>query len=49
MTIRSALCATLLATLLWSCGGSSGDPVPTPRDRWTDADAAAWYADQPWR
>jgi hypothetical protein len=39
----------LLATLLWSCGGSGGDPVPTPRDRWTDAEAAAWYADQPWR
>jgi len=49
MTIRSLLCATLLAgALISSCENSGEESTPTPRARWTDAEAAAWYADQPW-
>jgi len=37
-----------LAMLLSSCGGSSAEQGPMPRGRWTDAEAEAWYAAQPW-
>ena len=42
---RTALLSAIL--LFSSCGGSSSEP--TPRARWTDAEAEAWYASQPWR
>lgn len=49
MKTRSLVCfAALCLAVLWSCGGSSEESVPTPRARWTDAEAAAWFADQPW-
>lgn len=41
---RTALLSAIL--LFSSCGGSSSEP--TPRARWTDAEAEAWYASQPW-
>ena len=41
---RTALLAAIL--LVSSCGTSSSEP--TPRVRWTDAEAEAWYASQPW-
>jgi len=41
---RTALLSAIL--LFSSCGGSSSEP--TPRARWTDAEAEAWYASQAW-
>ena len=40
------VCAAML--VLSSCGGSSAEPAPTPRLRWTEAQADSWYAAQPW-
>jgi hypothetical protein len=42
---RTALLSAIL--LVSSCGGSGSEP--TPRARWTDVEAEAWYASQPWR
>ena len=47
MTIRGPGCSLLLAAvLLASCGESNIEPGP--RERWTEAEAEAWYAAQPW-
>ena len=48
MMTRVLGCTALLSAILLfsSCGGSSSEP--TPRARWTDAEAEAWYASQPW-
>jgi len=49
MKLSRVGCAALflcVTALLGACGDSSSEPVP--RARWSDAEAQAWYADQPW-
>lgn len=49
MKLSRAGCAALFVCvmgLLGACGDSSSEPVP--RARWSDAEAQAWYAGQPW-
>ena len=37
-----------VGAVLGSCGSSESEPAPEARDRWTVAEAEAWYAAQPW-
>ena len=49
MKIRGPFCCLSLAlALLSACGGSTAEEPLTPRERWTEAEADAWYAAQPW-
>ena len=49
MRFRVLICGFLALSLaLAGCAGSSRDAEPTPRARWTEAEAEAWYAAQPW-
>lgn len=46
------VCVIALMAIASSCSDSSTmtepPPPPGPRDQWTEAEAAAWYAEQPW-
>ena len=50
--LARVLVALLTVTLFGSCSSSSDSteppPPPGPRDQWTEAEAAEWYAKQPW-
>jgi hypothetical protein len=41
-----AMLMGVLILLFAACGDSSAEP--TPRSRWSEAEAQAWYAEQPW-
>jgi hypothetical protein len=45
-----SVCLFALVTIASSCSSTTTEPTPPPgpRDRWTEAEAAAWYAKQPW-
>lgn len=44
------VCFFALMTIASSCSNTMTEPTPPPgpRDRWTEAEAAAWYAKQAW-
>lgn len=44
--LKLLICQTLLFLALAPC--LSGEQAGVPRQRWTEAQAAAWYASQPW-
>jgi hypothetical protein len=44
----TAVTVLLAASLLSACSGSQSEPAPEPRERWTEAEAEAWYATRPW-